>query len=116
MISDFYIKQNDTADAIIVTLAYDDGTPIAQDITGCVVKFHMKNSSGTLLVASGTGFIQGDPANKQVGYQWASPDTATASAAATPHEAEFQITYSDARIETFPNTRNIFVHIFPEIA
>jgi hypothetical protein len=113
---DFYIKQNDTAEAITITATYDDGTLISEDLTSATVRFHMKRSDGTVVIANGSASVI-DATNKVLSYQWQTGDTATASPSTqTPHQAEFQITLNDGRILTVPNTTNINIHVFPEIA
>jgi len=115
ILSDFYAKQNDTAEAISVAAVYDDGSLISEDLTGATVSFHMRSAAGTLLVANGTATVA-DVANKILTYQWLTGELGSASPGNSPHQAEFQITLNDGRILTVPNSSNINVHVFPEIA
>lgn len=115
ILSDFYLKQNDTAEPITVAAVYDDGSLISEDLTGATVRFHMKSAAGVTLVANGTATIP-DIANKLLQYQWQTGDTGSASPSVNaPHQAEFQITLSDGRIMTVPNSSNINIHVFPEL-
>lgn len=121
VLTDFYIKEGDTAEAIVIRAEYDDGTPLQEDLTGADVEVHMRTAAGAILIAAGAGTIADDPDNptgpKLIGYQWVVGDTATpAPSINTPHELEFQLTLADGRVLTIPNSFNIRVHMFPEIA
>lgn len=105
----FNIKQNDTSPSIQTTLL--DGNGLAVDITGNLgVTFHMRNSEGTVVidtaatvVTAGSGIVR---------YDWLAADTATAGT----FQAEFEVTYSDGKIETFPNASYIEIVITDDIA
>lgn len=122
----FYIKRGDTAEPIIITCQYSDGTPIDEDLTGADVEFHMMTFDGDIIVAAGQGYVLPIPDDwpvdqpfKRVGYQWADDgsDTALASQPEHPHQAEFQVTLTPSgRVLTFPNFGNIPVVIYPSIA
>tara|TARA_R100000654_G_scaffold1381_2_gene5046 strand:+ start:20054 stop:20377 length:324 start_codon:yes stop_codon:yes gene_type:complete len=105
----FNIKQNDTSPQIAATLK--DGSGNARDITGASVRFHMRRigaasasvtSDATILVAS-AGTVK---------YAWQTGDTSTAGS----FQAEFQVTFADGGIETFPNDGSIAIDITPELA
>lgn len=122
VLTDFYIKQGDTAEAIIIVAEYDDGTPIPRDeIDGADVEVHMKSNGGTIIIAAGAGELADDPDNptgpKLIGYQWQPGDTDDATPGPSqPNELEFQLTLADARVLTIPNASNIRVHVYPQIA
>lgn len=104
----FYIKQNDTSPAIRGTVK--DGAGNAIDITGASVRFHMRDESGNTVVdASGTVV---DGPNGVIQYSWAAADTATVGV----FTAEFEVTYGDGSIGTFPNDGYINVIITDDIA
>lgn len=120
-LTDFYIKQGDTAEAIVVRAEYDNGDPITEDLTGATCEFHLSLNDGTVVVAAGSGDITTDPDDptgpKLIGYQWEAGDTDDADASLNqPHFCEFEITLADGRVFTVPNSYNIAVHVFPEIA
>jgi hypothetical protein len=121
--ADFYIKQNDTRPVFAVTAEDEGGAPIAEDITGASVEFHMMTSDGVQLV-SGAGLVL-DASAKIIGYSWQPGDTATSSFAPDGagrlvedyHQAEFQITLAvGGGVMTVPNTRNYTVSVMEEIA
>lgn len=103
----FSIKQNDTSPSLRATLQDAAGSPI--NLLGADIQFHMRGVDGTLKVnepmtiVSTTGGI--------VEYGWQTGDTDTAGT----YSAEFQVTYSDNSIETFPNTGSIAIVITPEL-
>lgn len=105
----FYIKQNDTAPALQVTLTRPDGT--AANVTGATVDFHMRLPGATTSKVDAAGELV-TPASGIVKYVWAAGDTDTPGL----YHAEFQITYADGSIETFPNGGpKLRVNITPEL-
>jgi predicted ArsR family transcriptional regulator len=106
--STFYIKQNDTAPAIRATLKSGSGTPI--DLTNATVRFHMKDLENTVIVDAEAEVIL-PVSSGVVQYVWQTGDTDTVGA----FKAEFEVTYSNSQIETFPNDSNIAVSISPEV-
>lgn len=104
----FSIKQNDTAPSIRATLR--DGSNTAIDLTDATVRFHMKAVAGTTVkvdalanIVNATGGI--------VQYNWTTNDTDTAGS----YYAEFEVTYSDGTVETFPNNSNLSISIRAEL-
>jgi hypothetical protein len=102
----FEIKRNDTAPSIRYALE-----PTTIDLTGASVRFKMKvtgsatqlfDKAAVVITATGTPTVQ---------YNWVSADTSTKGF----FDAEFQVTYSDTTIETFPNKGFISVHISEDI-
>jgi hypothetical protein len=122
-VADFYIKQNDTRPVIAVQATYDDGSTIENSFIGATVKFHLKTAAGVLLVNKNGEVADAD--GQIIRYVWQTNDTVVTSwvqddsglwIPGAPHEAEFQVTFADGGVETIPNTRNILVDVFPEIA
>jgi len=108
--STFYIKSNDTSPAIQRTLK--DATGTAVNLTGATVVFHMveKNTDGSLGTTKvNTTANVVTPASGIVQYQWIAADTAVT--VDTFFAAEWEVTYSDGTIETFPNSEHETVKI-----
>lgn len=104
--SKFYIKQNDTSPSIQIT-----DTRLAGNLVGASVVFNMRDSSGTVKVNRSAGAVV-DAGAGTIGYDWAAADTDTAG----EFEAEFEVTYADTTVETFPNFHHISVVITDDIA
>lgn len=103
----FTIKQSDTSPSLQATLK--DASGVSINLNGCTVKFHMKSLAGavvvnqTMTVVNASGGI--------VRYDWQPNDTDEAGT----FYAEFEVTYSDLTVETFPNNGNIAIMIIPEL-
>jgi hypothetical protein len=102
----FYIKRRDTSPAIRFALI-----PATVDLTDASVRFYMRARNGAVVVdaAATVATPTGTPT---VEYAWQPDDTATAGL----YEAEFEVTYADGRIETFPNDGFIKVRMQEDIA
>lgn len=107
--TDFYIKQNDTSPALLATITDADG-PV--NLTGASVTFYMASAVGSVktIITSGAATVI-NAATGQVSYSWDAPDTAIAGI----HIAEFEVVFSDASKETFPNDGYISINITPDI-
>lgn len=103
----FSIKQNDTSPSLRATLQNAAGSPI--NLLGANVRFHMKALDGTLKVDQPMTIVS--TSGGIVEYDWQASNTNTAGT----YYAEFEVTYSDLTIETFPNTDNIAIVITPEL-
>ena len=100
----FYLKQNDTAPSIRATLK--DGSGSVIDLTGASVRFHMKDLAGTVKIDTDATVIS--PATSGiVQYNWTTSDTDTAGT----YYAEFEVTYANNTVESFPNDGNIGILI-----
>lgn len=105
----FYVKQNDTSPAMLATLQDADGNAV--DITGASVRFHMRAiGSNQTTVDDVATIVTAD--SGIVRYDWDAADTDTVGS----YQAEFEVTYADASIETFPNDGYIRVEITDDIA
>lgn len=105
----FNIKQNNTSPSLQAILKDGSGTVI--NLTGASVRINMKavggtglkvNSAMTIVNATG-GIIQ---------YDWQSGDTDTVGS----YALEFEVTYSDGSLETFPNSKNLSVTVVKELS
>jgi len=100
--ADFYIKQGDTRPAIKAQL-YNDSSEV--DLTGATVRFIMGGvvDAAATVTSALTGAVQ---------YQWETADTVDAGS----FEGEFEVTFSDGRIETYPNNGYLDILITEQIS
>lgn len=108
--ADFHIKQNDTNPALAATLTNELLASLPLN-TATGIKFHMTDPGSGIVKVDATATIT-DPANGRVEYQWGLGDTDTPG----KYNGEFQITWNDATITSFPNDGYIKIHITKEIA
>lgn len=104
----FSIKQNDTGPAMLATL--QDASGAAVNITGALVRFHMRQIGSTQVKVDAAATIVSS-LDGAVRYNWLAADTDTIGS----YQAEFEVTYADASIETFPNDGYIRVEIIDDI-
>ena len=104
----FYVKQNDTSPAMLATL--QDANGAAVGIVGASVRFHMRTIGSSQVKVDATAVIV-DAEGGEVRYDWLAADTDTIGS----YQAEFEVTYADASIETFPNDGYIRVEIIDDI-
>lgn len=105
----FYVKQNDTSPAMLATLQDADG--VAVSLVGATVRFHMRKLGGTQTKVDAAATVVNALAGT-VRYSWIAADTNTVGS----YQAEFEVTYADASVETFPNDSYIPVEIIDDIA
>ena len=103
----FFIKQNDTSPALKATLK--DGLDVAVDLSSSSVRFHMKALDGTVKVDAAMTITSASGGVVQ--YDWQTGDTDTVGS----YSVEFEVTYSDNTIETFPNNQNLTISIVREL-
>ena len=104
----FYIKQNDTVPSIRAELQNGNGDAV--DLIDATVQFHMRAiganqttvDAAAVVVSAASGIVQ---------YNWIAADTDTIGS----YQAEFEVTYPDGTIETFPNNGYIRVEIIDDI-
>ena len=106
--STFYIKQNDTVPSLRAALENGSGTAV--DLTGATCQFHLREIGKTSVTTDSTAQIVNE-ATGIVQYNWVADDTDTVGS----YQAEFEVTYSDGTIETFPNNGYIRVEITDDI-
>ncbi len=92
----FRIKTNDTAPQLIVTLTDAAGNKV--NLTGATARLHMKKYGASSLKVDAAATIANATTGK-VSYDWSALDTDTAGT----YYGEIEITYSDSKVETFPN-------------
>lgn len=103
----FRIKQNDTSPSLQATLS--DANLVPVDLSGATVVFHMKSVDGTLILSEGMTVT--DSTGGVVQYDWQTGDTSDAGT----YYVEFEATYNDGAIETFPNTGSLALVISSEL-
>jgi len=104
----FNIKQNDTSPSLQATLKDANNSII--NLAGATVRFHLKALDGTVKVDAAMTIT--DALGGIVQYDWQAGDTDTAGS----YYAEFEVTYNDGAIETFPNNQNLAISIRPELS
>lgn len=99
----FTIKNGNTSPALRVALKYDDCKAV--NTTDATVMFHMRpyGEETPVIVAEGVIVTIGGI----VEYEWAEGDTDAPGS----YEAEFEVTYADGTVETFPSEGYIPVEI-----
>jgi len=103
----FFIKQNDTSPSLSATLTDFSGNPI--NLTSSSVQFHMEDLGGTIKVDSPC--VISNASLGLVQYNWVTGDTDTIGT----YKVEFEVTYLDSSIETFPNNGYETVVVVGEI-
>ncbi len=101
MPADFILKQHDTWPRLEATLS-DLSGPV--NLTGATVKLILKVGATTV---TGTCSIVAPATNGVVRYSWNPADTA----AVNTFQGEFEVTWSDSTITTFPNDDYFSVEI-----
>lgn len=104
----FYIKQNDTVPSIRAELQNGNGDPV--DLINANVRFLMRAIGANQTTVSAAAVVI-TPASGVVQYNWIAADTDTIGS----YQAEFEVTYPDGTIETFPNNGYIRVEIIDDI-
>lgn len=103
----FYIKQNDTSPTLRASLTDYNGNSI--NITGATVMLHMIDLSGTVKV--NTACTINDASGGIVDYEWVAGDTDTVGT----YKAEWEVTYADSTVETFPNNGHETIVVTEEL-
>ncbi len=105
MTDQFTIKENDTSPAIQYQLTLGTG----QTLAGATATFKMASINGGALKIDSAAVV--DSAQDILSYQWVAGDTDSAGV----YRAEFEVTYSDGKIETFPNGGYIQINVTPDL-
>ena len=103
----FFVKRNDTQPRMLARLT--DGYGAAINLTDCSVRFHMKLIACAIKIDASAAIVT--PLEGVVRYDWQPSDTNAAGS----YKAEFEVTYPDNTIETFPNDSYIRVEIIDDI-
>jgi hypothetical protein len=103
----FSIKQNDTSPSLQATLKDAALDPI--NLTGATVRLHMKSVDGTIKIDQPMTVVT--PLQGLIRYDWQAGDSDTVGT----YYVEFEVTYADASIETFPNNGSKVVSVVREL-
>lgn len=99
MIEQYKIKAGDTGPPIFATLYDPDGLPY--DLTGAVVRFHMRELSGSIVVDKLADLVNGGLTGGVAFRDWAAADTETAG----KYLGEFEVTFVTGVVQSFPRDR-----------
>lgn len=100
----FTIKQGDTRERLAVRISSEPDDVLSS------VRFFMSTYEGDTVIDGKPALIELQPSTDAQGiisYQWDAGDTATDGV----YLAEFEVTFNDGRIETYPNYDYIEVRI-----
>ena len=106
----YYVKQGDTAPVAAATLLDPSGAPVS--LSGASVVFHMSDQARAVVVNAAAIIDPDQVGNKgKVTYQWLIADTDTVGI----YLAEWQVTFADSSVQTFPNLGYDTVQIDPQL-
>ena len=105
----FKIKRNDTSPAIVGTAVRKIDNSIV-NLSGATVRFHMGRIGDTRIVDAAATLLT-DGTDGKMKYSWQAADTLSVG----NYKAEFEVTFADLTIETFPNGGYIDVLITPDL-
>lgn len=103
------VKAGDTAPVVRATLL--DALGAAVDLTGATVRFVMATSTTPRTVKVDAAATVVNAAGGVVEYAWAALDTNTVGA----YVAEFEVTYANTKVQTFPTTGYVDVTISDDL-
>jgi uncharacterized protein YfaS (alpha-2-macroglobulin family) len=104
----FFIKQNDTSPSLAAYIQTASGEAVS--LVGASVRLHIKETGGSTLLIKNMTIT--DATQGLVQYDWVDPDTAVAGT----YNAEIQVTYSDGKIETYPNNGYFTITVTAELS
>jgi hypothetical protein len=110
--SDFCYKQGDTLPEIQATLKDADG--VAVDLTGAAVMFHLRRWASTEVLIEEEAEIVSPATSGVVKYTLTEDDIALLTYGL--HPMEFEVTFSDESVLTFPNDSHLTLMVKGEIA
>lgn len=101
---EFWIKRGDTSPALTGQVLDGNRRPV--DITGATVRLKARDRDSGQLIIDEAATVDA-PVTGQVRYQWVPDDTVTQREL----EAEFEVTFADSTVQTWPNPGHVAVHI-----
>jgi len=110
--ADFTIKRNDLLPILEAILRDANENPVdLTDATGVV--FHMREEAGAAMkITDGLAAIGSNPAAGQVSYAWQTDETDTSGI----FLAEFEVTWTGGKIQTYPSKGYISVEVVDDLA
>lgn len=105
-----HVRQNDTLPYLDFGLV-KDLNKTAHDLTGATVTFTMRNRKTDVVKIDGASVTLIDAAAGEVRYSWSSGDLDEAGY----FNGEFQVTFADERILTFPAGEYIEIEVLAEL-
>lgn len=108
MAQSIILKRNDTAPAFTATCTDADGTAV--DISNSTVRFHMTDSTGTVVVDAAATIVSGPDGT--VSYAWSAADTDTSG----HYKGEVEVTFADSTVRTFPSPGYVPIRIVADLA
>lgn len=93
--STMYLKRTARLPSAEAILGYNDGT--VQDLSGAVVRFVMRNASGTVVVYQTATIV--DATAGSVRYDWGTNDTLVAGV----YSQEWEVTLTGGKVGHFPS-------------
>ncbi|HEU5032683.1 MAG TPA: BppU family phage baseplate upper protein [Spirillospora sp.] len=112
MTTSIEFKRGDTAPALSATLYADDAGATPLDLTGATVKLIMATTAsepGNPKVNAACQLV--DAAAGQVSYSWLPTDVDTAA----KYQAEFEVTWADGTIQTFPRDGYLTITLLEDL-
>lgn len=97
--SKFIIKRNDTSPVLEARLLGKTQQPMP--LSGATVVFNMRSSSGAVVINRAAVTVV-DADTGLVRYNWTAANTARSGT----YHAEFEVTFADGKVETFPKSEN----------
>lgn len=107
--AEFVIKQGDTAPRLVGELIDGDGNAV--NVHGAAVALHLHGLTVENDTSKTAVVLAGDPSST-VYYDWAAGDTDDAGY----YAGEWQVTYSNGQIETFPNGGVFLLQVEEQLA
>lgn len=107
--ADFYIKRGDLLPELNAVLQDAIG-PV--NLAGATVRFHMRVPGSTGTAKVGTAATVVTAATGAVKYTWTGTDTDTVGR----YYGEFEVTWGDARKQTFPNNAQLIIEVTSDLA
>jgi hypothetical protein len=110
--SDFRIKRGDLIPRLEVIFTDGSGNPLPGGIpAGATIEFHMRLPDSIVLKVNAAGVIDDGP-GAQAAYNWVAGDTDTEA----DYLGEFEMTETNGKVTTFPNSRNLVISVFADLA